>query len=55
MFNSSPIFSWEGAAAFFNWASSGGAVFWFWAMVVLCIVPLVVAYRSEQAAEAQHG
>ena len=29
MFNSSPITAWEGAGAFFNYAGSGGAVFWF--------------------------
>lgn len=55
MFNSSPIDSWEGAAAFFNWAGSGGSVFWFWVMVVLCIIPVVASWKDEEAAEAQYG
>ncbi len=54
MFNSSPITTWEGAGAFFNYAGSGGAVFWFWVMAALLIVPLVVALRAENAAEAEH-
>ncbi|MBX2868742.1 MAG: hypothetical protein KTR18_08705 [Acidiferrobacterales bacterium] len=54
MLNSSPIDSWEGAGAFFNYAGSGGAVFWFWVMVVLCLVPIVVALKAESAAESEH-
>ena len=55
MFNSSPITAWEGAAAFFNWAGAGGAVFWFWVMVALCIAPIVISLKAENAAEKQHG
>lgn len=54
MFNSSPIDSWEGVAAFFPYAGSGGAVFWFWVMTALLIVPLVAAFRAEKAAEAKY-
>ena len=53
--NSSPIEAWEGAAAIFPWAGSGGSVFWFLVMCVLCIVPLVVSYNAENAAEKEHG
>ena len=53
MINSSPIETWEGAAAFFTFA--GGVVFWFWVMCVLCIVPLVVSLKAENAAEKEHG
>lgn len=55
MFNSSPIASWEGAAAIFTWAGSGGAVLWFWVMVVLCLIPIVTSLRTENAAEREHG
>lgn len=55
MFNSSPIASWEGAAAIFTWAGSGGAVLWFWVMVILCLIPIVTSLRAENAAESAHG
>ncbi len=55
MFNSSPITTWEGAAAFFNWAGSGGAVLWFWVMVILCIIPILTSLKAENAAEQAHG
>ena len=55
MFNSSPIETWEGAAAFFNYAGSGGAVLWFWIMVILCIVPLCVSLKAENEAEREHN
>ena len=54
MLNTSPIDSWEGAAAFFNYAGSGGAVFWFIVMCVFCIAPLVVSLRAENEAERNH-
>ena len=54
MLNSSPIDTWEGAAAFFTYAGSGGAVFWFWVMAALLLVPLVVAFRAERNAERDH-
>ena len=55
MINSSPIETWEGAAAFFTFAGSGGAVFWFWIMCLLCLVPLWVSLKAENAAEKEHG
>jgi len=55
MFNSSPIAAWEGAAAIFTWAGSGGAVLWFWVMVILCLIPIVTSLRAENAAERAHG
>lgn len=55
MFNSSPIATWEGAAAFFTWAGSGGAVFWFWIMVLLCLIPIYTSLRAESAAEKKYG
>ncbi len=54
MINSSPIDTWEGAAAFFTFAGSG-AVLWFWIMVILCLVPLWVSLKAENAAEDEHG
>ena len=53
MIDSSPITSWEGAGAFFTFAA-GGAGFWFWVAVVLCIVPLIVSLKAENAAEEEH-
>ena len=55
MINSSPIESWEGAAAFFTFAGGSGAVFWFWVMVILCLVPLWVSLKAERRAENNHG
>ncbi len=55
MFNSSPIDAWEGAAAFFNYAGGAGPVFWFWVSVILCIIPLIVSLKAENAAEKEHG
>jgi len=54
MIDSSPITSWEGAGAIFTFAA-GGAQFWFWVAVILCIVPLVVSLRAEKAAEEAHS
>jgi len=54
MINSSPIDTWEGAGAFFNFAGTSGAVVCFWVMVILCIVPLFVALKAESAAEKEH-
>ena len=56
MFNSSPIDSWEGAAAFFNYANgSPGPFFWFCISVLLCIIPILVSLKAENAAEKEHG
>ena len=61
MINSSPILEWgavnagEGAAAFFNWAGSGGTVGWFWVMVILCLLPVVTSLMAESTAEKEHG
>ena len=54
MINSSPIDSWEGAAAIFAFAGDGAAL-WFWVMAILLIVPLVVSLRAEKNAERDHG
>lgn len=51
MLDSSPITTWEGASAIFTYAGSWGAVYWFWVMAALLIVPLVVAFRAEKKAE----
>lgn len=55
MINSSPIDSWEGAAAFFNWAGTSGAMLWFVVMVVLCILPVLTSLYAENAAEKQYS
>jgi len=55
MLDSSPIDKWEGAAAIFTFAGSWGAVYWFWIMTALLIVPLVVAFRAEKKAEKELG
>lgn len=54
MFDSSPIDMWEGAAAIFNFAGTYGTVIWFGIMCVLCIIPLYVALRAEQASEDRY-
>lgn len=51
MLDSSPITAWEGAKAIFTFAGSWGAVYWFWIMAILLIVPLVVAFRAEKRTE----
>ena len=52
----SPIASWDGAGAFYTYgANSGGALFWFWVSVILCIVPVIVAWRAEGRAEKKHN
>ena len=55
MLNTSPIYTWEGAAAIFNWAGSGGAVVVFWVMVALCIIPVLTSLKAESDAERKHG
>jgi len=55
MINSSPITTWEGAGAIFTFAGGFGAVFWFWVMAALLIVPIVVALKAEKNAEQNHG
>ncbi len=55
MINSSPITTWEGAGAFFNFAGSGSAVVCFWIMTALLVVPLIVALNAERSAEQTHG
>ena len=52
MFNSSPIETWDGAAAFFSFAGSAGI--WFWIAVILCIIPLFVTLKTENHHETQH-
>ena len=53
---SSPITSWEGAEVFYTYgAHSGMTLFWFWLSVVLCIVPLFVAWKAESKVEKDHS
>ena len=53
---SSPITSWEGAGVFYTYgANTGMTMFWFWFAVVLCIVPLFVAWKAESKAEKEHN
>ncbi len=54
MFDSSPITSWEGAGAFFNYAGSGGAVFWFWVAVIVSIIPIWIVLGDEKSAEKEY-
>jgi len=55
MFQSSPITSWEGAEAIFTYADSPlGMAVCFWIMTAMLIVPLVVSYKAEEKAEADH-
>ncbi len=54
MFNSSPITSWEGAGAFFNWAGTDGAVLWVCVTIVLCVIPILIALKSESAVEREY-
>ena len=55
MFNSSPIESWEGAAAIFNSAGSTGVWIWFLITIVLCIIPVIAAINHENKSEKEHG
>ena len=56
MFNSSPIESWEGAAAIFNSAGGGTGVWiWFLITIVLCIIPVIAAINHENKSEKEHG
>ncbi len=53
MFNSSPITSWEGAGVFYTYAD-GGAVFWVFITMALCIIPLLASLRVESETEDKH-
>lgn len=55
MFNSSPITSWEGAAAFFTWAGTSYAEFWVVVMVILCCVPIYISLKAENVAEKKYS
>ncbi len=55
MFNSSPVDSWEGAAAIFNSAGSTGVGNWFVIAIVLCIIPVIAAINQVNKAEWEHG
>ena len=54
MFDSSPIDSWEGAAAIYSFAGSAMADFWFWVAVLLCIIPLYFTLKTENHHENIH-
>lgn len=47
MFNSSPVDSWEGAAAIFNSAGSTGVTIWFLITIALCIIPVIAAIKHD--------
>lgn len=51
MFGSSPIESWEGAAAYFSYAGGSGVYLWFLVAVALCVGTIVVSIRAENRAE----
>lgn len=48
MIDSSPIDTWEGATVFYSFAGGAGTDLFFWLMVILCIVPLFITFRTEQ-------
>lgn len=54
MFSSSPITSWDGAGVIYTYAD-GGAGLWVFLTAALCIVPLIVSLRSENAEEEKYG
>ena len=54
MFNSSPITSWDGAGVFYTYADGGAGLITI-LTAVLCILPLIVSLRSENAEEEKHG
>ena len=45
--NSSPIESWDGAAAIFSFAGGGGVTLFCLLTVVLCLVPLFFTLKTE--------
>ena len=55
MINSSPIDTWDAAGAIFTFAGTGGVVFWFIVMCALCIAPLYVSLRAENAVEKEYA
>ena len=55
MFNSSPVDSWEGAAAIFNSAGSTGVTIWFLITIALCIIPVIAAIKHDNKADRDHG
>ncbi len=52
MFGSSPIESWEGAAAYFSYAGGSGVYLWLLVSVALCVGTIVASIRAENRAEA---
>lgn len=51
MFDTSPITSWEGAAAYFNNAGGAGVHLWFWIAVALCVGTIIWSIRMENRIE----
>lgn len=53
--NSAGFTSWEGVEAYFTFAQSPGMIqFWFWLMVVLCIIPILSAIKHENKVEREY-
>jgi len=55
MINPSPVEAWDTATVIFTFAGSGGVHLWFWVMCILCIVPLFVSLKAENAVEKEHN
>ena len=53
MFGGSPIESWEGAAAVYSYAGSGGVHLFLWISVLLCVGTIVTSIIVENRAEAE--
>ncbi|MDE0048075.1 MAG: hypothetical protein OXU19_19800 [bacterium] len=53
MFGGSPIESWEGAAAIYSYAGSGGVHLFLWISVLLCVGTVVASIIAENRAEAE--
>lgn len=53
MFGGSPIESWEGAAAIYSYAGSGGVHLFLWISVLLCVGTIVTSIIVENRAEAE--
>ena len=55
MFDTSPIDTWEGAAAVFNNAGGSGVMIWFLILLALMVAVIVSAAKSEKEHEREHG
>ena len=53
MFGGSPIETWEGAAAVYSYAGTGGIHLFFWISVLLCVGTIAVSIVVENRAERE--